>query len=100
MCGGNVFESKNAFICENNRRDSNECYFFLYKQDRYFTKVYEHEITKTAAMRILKNGKYTEKKKTVQIQLDQNEKRVKWVSGKYSACRKANKFDQRGADFD
>lgn len=61
-CGGNVFESKKNFHCENR-----DCQFVMWKTDRFFTSR-KKELTKTIATELLKNGKaavkgmYSEKK--------------------------------------
>lgn len=77
-CGGNIYESKVNFYCENR-----DCNFSLFKNNKYFASM-RKEITKSIAQGLLKNGKakvtglYSEKKNktfTAIIVLD--------ASGKY-----------------
>ncbi len=61
-CGGNIYESKVNFYCENR-----ECNFSLFKNNKYFASM-RKEITKSVAEGLLKNGRakvtglYSEKK--------------------------------------
>lgn len=49
-CGGNVYESKTNFYCENRG-----CYFALFKNNKYFASMGK-ELTKSIAQSLLKNG--------------------------------------------
>lgn len=49
-CGGNVYESKTNFYCENRG-----CYFALIKNNKYFASMGK-ELTKSIAQSFLKNG--------------------------------------------
>ncbi|MDO4553665.1 MAG: DNA topoisomerase 3 [Lachnospiraceae bacterium] len=63
-CGGNVYESKVNFYCENK-----ECDFALFKNNKYFASM-KKEVTKPIAQALLKSGKakvsglYSKKKDT------------------------------------
>lgn len=50
-CGGNVYESKSNFYCENR-----ECDFALFKNNKYFASM-RKELTKTIAQALLRDGK-------------------------------------------
>ena len=93
VCGGNVYESPKAFICENNKRDDSACNFYLYKDDRYIKAVYGHGITAAAAQKILKNLKFREKGKEVALLIDHVKKTSSWKS---SGFRKAGAGKRSG----
>lgn len=56
LCGGNVYEVNAGFICENNKRGSDECNFYLAKDDKYLKKVSGKKLTTTNVSSLLKTG--------------------------------------------
>ena len=50
-CGGNIYESKTNFYCENR-----SCEFALFKNNKYFASM-QKELTKAVAKSLLKDGK-------------------------------------------
>lgn len=56
LCGGHVYEIKTGFICENNKKDRNDCNFYLHKEDKYIYKVCGKKLTSNLVATLLKLG--------------------------------------------
>lgn len=64
LCGGNIFEIHSGFICENNKRDSDECNFYLNKEDKYIQKISEKKLTSANVSALLRTGYFITKTKS------------------------------------
>lgn len=56
VCGGAVYEVKNGFLCEENKRDNTECCFYLNKEDKYLAKVSGKKLSVSQVSSLLKKG--------------------------------------------
>lgn len=56
ICGGNIYEIGKGFICENNKKDSDECCFYLSKEDKFLAKVSGMKLKTNHVQTLLKNG--------------------------------------------
>ena len=56
VCGGQVYETKNGFICESNKKNTDDCCFYLSKEDKYLAKVSGKKLTSSQASSLLKRG--------------------------------------------
>lgn len=56
ICGGNIYEIGKGYICENNKKDSDECCFYLSKEDKFLAKVSGMKLKTNHVQSLLKNG--------------------------------------------
>lgn len=64
LCGGNIYETTKGFICENNKRDTDDCFFYLSKEDKFLSKVANMKLKTSNVQSLLKNGYLTIKAKS------------------------------------
>jgi len=87
LCGGQILEVKSGFICENNKRDNDDCCFYLSKEDKYLKKVTGEGLSAKMLSSLLKKGNLavtakSSKGKTYEVLLQITLVDEKWLQWK------------------